>query len=224
MCIMIYLPAGVDFPIEHAQAMYRRNSDGLGIVWASRGKLHTRRALPVNSVDAQAMLINWLADSDGSPRIVHFRFATHGTVTLGNVHPFRVPTKAGRLMLAHNGVLPWDGADGLTDTQYYIDAYLAPLLSVYRDPIAALSGPLGDVIGSHIAGSKFAIMDRRGSVAVVNEGDGKWVNGAWYSNLHWQPSPILARPPPRHAKRYDPVPGYDDSSLERWDSWRYRYR
>lgn len=213
MCIMIYCPNAQQFPIASVPDFFRSNHDGIGAMFAEGGKVHTAKALPLKSVDATDFCKGAMARAGKGPMVIHFRFATHGSVSIANTHPFMVRDN---LALMHNGVLGIDTADGETDTVAYIDQYLRPIIGKARNPIAMLNGPLGEIIGAHIVGSKFALMDVKGKVALVNEGDGHWIGGVWYSNLQWRP---WVRAASKHTKRGLPL----DGNRENWDYWGRAY-
>lgn len=128
-----------------------------------------------------------------APLVFHARMCTHGTVTLDNVHPFRVP--GSNAVLAHNGTISGlgranygygnvsSGDEGMSDTRELAHVMLRGMS--YKQIKAA--GPLIEHIGDW---SKFAIMDgRTGDVTCL----GKWARqdrdtGVAYSNLNFLPT------------------------------------
>lgn len=189
MCVIVVKPANFSLSAADTSAMYSRNSDGIGIMYAESGAIRTAKALPATAADA----VDFIAEHAPHERecIIHFRYATHGSVSIENTHPFPV---VDGLFLAHNGVL-FTGADDCgtgTDTEAYIRYYLRPLLTHASDPLEMARAPeFVAVIGEHITGSKFVLLDRHGVVTIINEIDGKTIERdnlqIWCSNLHWQP-------------------------------------
>lgn len=217
MCIMLYVSPGAKFPHEKVLDWYGRNGDGLGSVFAHGEKLHIDKVMPLDAIDAHAFCNRAVKSANGSPLIIHFRYATSGPVDKAGTHPHLVRSD---LALAHNGVLDIDhDRRRESDTQAYIRDYLSPILGGCRDPIARLRGPLGAVIGAHVAGSKFLLMDRHGEVAIINEDEGHWSEGVWYSYPAWRAK--------KHRKIADDwdVPALDTSLGYGWARWRgQRYR
>lgn len=196
MCLLAYAPNTVKPPFTDAEVrdIYNANPDGFGSIMPGGA---ITKSLPVDKDDALDKYHRVLAKANGGPLVLHWRLATHGTETLANCHPFEVRCGRGRsrdtIYLAHNGVLDCKGlglktGDG-TDTAAYIRAYLEPVLTRYaaKEAIRALSSHLGQMIGAHIGHSKFALMDRAGDIAIVNESLGSMHNGTWISNTNWKP-------------------------------------
>lgn len=219
MCIMLYISPGATFPQSKVQEWFGHNSDGLGSVFARDGKLHVDKTLARDAIDANVFCAQSVARANGAPLIIHFRYATSGLVDDGGTHPHMVRSD---LAIAHNGVLSIEhDADKESDTQAYVRDYLRPVLGTCKDPIARLRGPLGKVIGAHVSGSKFVLMDKHGEVAIINPDAGHWSGGVWYSFRAWVR--------PKHKKLADYYDGYPpaiDTSLglvwDRWQGQRYR--
>lgn len=110
----------------------------------------------------------------GDPCIIHFRWATHGSVKIENCHPFA----KGDVKFAHNGVLPVVPRGDMTDSETAFDNIIYPAIMIngFRSEEA-------DRIIKQTAGtSRFAIMDGR-DVELF----GTWyeIGGVYYSNLNW---------------------------------------
>lgn len=213
MCIMVYAPQGARFPLADVPAFFRSNKDGIGAAFGDGRKVRIFRAMVKNAEEATAFCKDVIGKAKGRSLIVHFRFATHGAINLDNVHPFRLCGSA----LFHNGVLDIDTETGEVDTAVYCARYLAPIIG-NRSAVDALAGPLGEVIGSHIdTSNKFAVIDKRGKVAIVNEASGAWYNGVWLSNMNWKPRNRIQRG--YHWKDKAAWPGYAvDTTFDRWST------
>lgn len=116
MCVIIVKPKGVELPTD--LLLYkaaRRNHDGCGYV-ASNGEYH--RTL---SFDRFAISFYKNVKKEDAA-IIHFRWATQGSVAVRNCHPF---FKCG-IYFAHNGVLPYRPYKDITDSQFAFERYLLP--------------------------------------------------------------------------------------------------
>lgn len=156
-----------------------------------------------------------LAIPPDSPLIFHARLCTHGTITMDNVHPFRVPKS--RAILAHNGTISGLGVssssyayysngygksysesedESLSDTRELAHKMLAGLS--YREIVRAR--PMIEHIGGW---SRFAIMDGA-SGHVTRMGSWTWEDpktGVHYSNLNFMPKAAPSNPGIAYAQR-----------------------
>ena len=105
---------------------------------------------------------------------VHFRWATHGSVKVGNCHPFVYNDFA----MMHNGVLPIKSRHDRTDSQIFLQQSLGPMLRAF--------GAASDVVSATLnaTGSRFAILDKKQKQISIF---GKWsmIDGVYYSNLRF---------------------------------------
>lgn len=166
MCVILYKPAGKQLPNNATLFQcYRVNHDGMGfctptMVYHTLSYIDFVNALEVVPVD--------------EPCIIHFRWATHGSVKESNCHPF----VAGDVKFAHNGVLPIPSENDMTDSEIALRRYIYPTIKEY-----GFESPEADAVIEEIAGtSRFAIMKGR-KVELF----GKWYKrkGIYYSNLNW---------------------------------------
>lgn len=167
MCVICVKPAGVPMPaLAEIKAMAEANPHGFGFC-TSTGKFY-------KSTDF-AIFAERLAEvrTDESC-VMHFRFATHGSVRNRNCHPFR----DGDLFFAHNGVLPYPSVGDRTDSEYAFRNILAPVVREYGLRSPELTAAVDAIIG----GSRFAFL--RGADVLTF---GKWfeMDGCLYSNLTW---------------------------------------
>lgn len=189
MCVIAIKPEFVSLSDADVSDMFTRNSDGLGVMWMQKGRVQTIKTLPRTPEEAIAALKRVPHEAEA---VIHFRMATHGSVSLKNTHPFEVVPG---LFVCHNGVL--DTHDlGLkcgtgTDTEAYIKQYLKPILAHAKDPyVMAHSAEFRSLVGEHIGGNKFVFLDKTGKVSVVNRHMGSTIkrgdHSLWVSNTHWQ--------------------------------------
>lgn len=111
---------------------------------------------------------------------MHFRYATTGSKKESNCHPF-LDEKTG-LAFAHNGVLPFNPAGDITDSEYAFREFVLP---AYLDADCEIGDEaFGEVVDEVCGVSRFALMDAEGRVRLF----GSWIKGAdgcWYSNMNF---------------------------------------
>lgn len=177
MCLIIYRPEGVELDEEMLLAAGRQNSDGVGLMWCRDGVIHTRRSMDTTKV------FKFMREAGSDiPIAIHFRFATHGTKTLDNCHPFRVTDD---VYMMHNGVLPvYDKGKVLSDTATYARRVLRPVVEGRTE---LFDDPAFRMLVEMSAGSsnKFLFMKNDGATGEyfwANEGLGTWRDKVWYSS------------------------------------------
>jgi hypothetical protein len=104
MCL-IAIGKCADILAADVKEMWSSNSDGAGVAAHKDGKPY-----PIKGIMKLQQLMRVLKTIPADQMIaVHFRWATHGAVTPGNTHPFRVDNDT---LLMHNGVLSEFGQAG----------------------------------------------------------------------------------------------------------------
>lgn len=178
MCLLIYKPSNVSVPSANLLHAARVNPDGAGIAYYRKRKVHVVKS-PRWSGNDVVRELERIADA---PAIIHFRMATHGSVSRDNAHPFSLPHGHAA---AHNGVIP-----GMTcrpdesDTRAFLRDFVAPYLDKSGDVSPSLLSRWGKEVG---CSNKLAIMAPTGKVHLINESSGTWIDGAWYSNTYSLP-------------------------------------
>lgn len=114
------------------------------------------------------------AESSG-PVLVHFRFATHGSKGPDNVHPFLVGAR-GEVALAHNGILPADQVDNLSDTRFW-----AETVFYGRSTRQLLSPHFRAHLEPFLGTSKIVLLGPKGEYSIFNENWGSWEGTNWFS-------------------------------------------
>lgn len=177
MCLLIYKPAGKSLDRETLINASITNPDGAGIAYATGQTVEIAKNAKWDGYDVHRELKN-LTDA---PALIHFRWATHGAVTNDNAHPFALH---GGIAGAHNGVISGYGKGDVSDTRDFFAREVVPFL--------ARGGKLESrgfkrharrwerIIGH----SKLAFIDPTGTVSLVREDLGEWVDGIWFSNLN----------------------------------------
>lgn len=182
MCLLCVRMPGADINIEYLRNANCNNPDGSGfaILRSDLSGIDT-----FCSMDGELTIAKYVEAVERDPEcwsMFHARYATHGTETVDNVHPFRVGSSK-KTVLAHNGILPVSVPKGSkrSDTRIFAENILPSMgLGVLDDrhDFAALE--------NWAAGSKIAVfsIDPRlvNNIYIVNEEDGHWSNGTWWSN------------------------------------------
>ncbi len=177
MCLIIHRPSNVTIPQDWYSNAMIHNPDGWGIMASTGTRLQISRGM------TQKGFSRAVKRYDDQEIFIHFRNATHGTVDIGNCHPFSIVNDQYAVM--HNGVINLDTSsdDNRSDSWHYANRFLAPLLVQDSDVILAPHFP--DVIGKHVGtGNKLVIMRADGSHAIVNRDQGTELHGCWLSNVY----------------------------------------
>ena len=211
MCLIIHQPSGHTLSRRDFTDIAERNPDGFGIMTAHDGVLKTFRTL--GSIDDAFAL--YVRHASGRASVLHWRYATHGTVTLDNVHPFKLTND---IAFVHNGMLSCGTPQSAqSDTAHLARTVLAPIA---RDnPRALFTSELRAVLSPLIGtGNKLAVMDNHGNVSIFNRASGMDHKGRWYSNAYaWNAPTRVVSPYHRGAllssawtvAPYDPMDAWD---------------
>lgn len=203
-------------PDDYVESAYYRNPDGIGIM-SSRGiqKFVGRKTLR----KAQRYL-KGLHES-GVSYAIHFRYATHGDITLRNCHPFELPNGNGHLM--HNGVL---GAYTSRATALDSDTAVFASEQTSADAISEAYLDYWGTVGSKIGFNKLCIMlpeSHKFHFVLVNSRQGSERDGIWYSQTYSLPQKpfVYSAPYPTTASTgYYPQRGIGrELQEERWGSY-----
>lgn len=166
MCVIIYKPTGKNLPSNKTLFQcYCQNPDGMGFATPTT-VFHSLSY--IDFMDALSRVTKY------EPCIIHFRWATHGSVKVGNCHPF----VKGDVKFAHNGVLPIASKNDMTDSEIAFRDIIYPAIQHNGFKSKETTRVINDTAGS----SRFAIMQKN-KVRLF----GKWhkVDGLYYSNLNW---------------------------------------
>ena len=173
MCLAIFKPAGKAIPVEHLENAAIANPDGAGIAYATGDAIHIEKGF----FDGAKTLAEKLSDIEHLPATIHLRWATQGTVDDTNCHPFDV----GRgWSLIHNGIIqdmPYD--ELYSDTFIYSERMRQRIQSnaTWLDRAKSIAK-----MEREIGASKLVFLNANGESVIVNEKDGHWLDGCWYSN------------------------------------------
>jgi glutamine phosphoribosylpyrophosphate amidotransferase len=168
MCVIIYKPKGVEMPSNYILARaYGMNHDGCGIASPS----HFYKGLSYNSFKRT---LNQCSVDE--PVLIHFRWATNGSVSKKNCHPF-YDSETG-VYFAHNGVLDIQTDNDMTDSETAFREALLPVIARYGLESDETEKAVHRIIGF----SKFAFMQ---DDKVLIFGAYAHYMGCYYSNLRF---------------------------------------
>jgi hypothetical protein len=187
MCLIIYAPeSATPIPDEWIDSGWQANSHGAGYMFATGGKLVVRKPFYKLKELKEAYATDHKQYGKVSAFVMHFRWSTHGTREVENVHPHILA--GGDVGLVHNGILsdftpPYKSE--MSDTAFFCSTVL-----MGRTPLQLLSEEfaksLEDMIGT---GNKLVLMDSDGNVTIPNLSQGVWDGNCWLSNASYLPSP-----------------------------------
>jgi hypothetical protein len=170
MCCILYIAAGVDTPtIATLESVYLFNRHGIGFADADGNSCKTlsfrrfTKEIQKRHRDAAC--------------IIHFRLATHGSISEKNCHPFY--DEAHNVWFAHNGVLPIRSHDDMTDSEIFFREGFIPALNDCGD----YSAPeLWQYVENERCGTRFIFMHGN-DIKML----GNWheLDGVFYSNMNW---------------------------------------
>jgi glutamine amidotransferase len=184
MCILSYLPPGTAVDEDGLFNGGISNPDGHG--WAIAAGEAVIMGKSLDLVEALDKFVEARGRYLDGPALFHSRWATHGSVRVGNVHPF-VVGGSHRTVVAHNGILPSAARPGVgddrSDSRKFADEILPRRFR--RLDRRNVQRALAQWCGKN---NKLVILtvDRRyrRNVYVVNGAAGQWdtETGIWHSN------------------------------------------
>lgn len=181
MCLIVRKPAGVVWPLGVLRSAAKKNPDGIGWMYHDGAQLRVGRYVNPNRKAYKRKLLDVAAALVDHEVVLHLRMATHGTVSPGNCHPFKV---IDGLYMMHNGVLDGEKPEGVeSDTVSFIRTKLRPLLERDRGLIymGAFMGLLEEAVGTF---NRLVFMDGSGWIGHINYDQGLMYNGCWLSNTY----------------------------------------
>lgn len=184
MCLLTFIPDYVSPDLERFAIAAKNNPDGFGFSILEKDGFLTGHGM--NFSEVANKFIDLRTKHQG-PAIFHFRWATHGSETVENCHPFYLgqdPTS----MMGHNGILPVkiQAGDDRSDTRVFA-----------QDIMPAVGGitALDDDdyykrLSAWATGSKLVFLtnneDTKHDWYIINEKDGHWDKDMWWSNHSYE--------------------------------------
>lgn len=186
MCILSFLPEGIPLDDDGVDSLWNggiSNPDGHGWAIADGDKMIVGKSL---RLDEALVEFTEAREKYLGPALFHSRWATHGSVRVGNCHPFLVG-KSHQTVLAHNGILPKDAhpkkGDDRSDTAILAEEILPRRWFRLDKPTVQRS--MSQWAGSYNKVVILTVNPRyRQNAYIINEAAGEWDNttGMWHSN------------------------------------------
>lgn len=178
MCLLTFMHEGVTPNIDDLTCGAQNNPDGFGFAIHDRTSIISFSSLNYNQVlekflDARSKC--------SGPALFHSRITTHGGTSVENCHPFTLGNDPLTVM-GHNGMLPIEAKNGRSDTRILAEDLLpswggAPILNIKKKR---------KKLSKFADGSKLVFLSANPDVQndwyIINERDGHWDNGVWWSN------------------------------------------
>lgn len=121
--------------------MHRMHPDGMGFV---------SETMSYKGLNFETFIKHFHKIPANENVIIHFRFATHGSVKKRNCHPF----KDADIWFAHNGVLAIPTRGDITDSEAAFRGYIMPIVRLFGYGSSEMDSVIYKIIGT----SKFALM------------------------------------------------------------------
>jgi hypothetical protein len=180
MCLALSKPAKMTLDKDAMAVAYSENADGCGFAVRINGRVLIDKGLWTFE-EFWARLTPYMAYE----ALVHFRWASAGTISQENCHPFAVHSGSA---LIHNGHMGSYGTVTQSDTAHWVARVLNPLLKRYP---SALTDPiLVQLLEDSIGGSKMCLMTPHDTL-ILNEHLGHERHGVWYSNTSYIQKPAV---------------------------------
>ena len=172
MCCLIIKPKNKRMPsFDTLRACATANPDGFGFVSTKR---------EYRSMDFYDFYRELRKVGQREKCVIHFRWATHGSVCKANCHPFK--DAESRFYFAHNGVLSIPTADDMTDSETAFRDVVLPSIMKNGFGSSQMIKDTNEVRGC----SRFAIYDRDND-AVLTLGQFDEYEGCFFSNMRFLP-------------------------------------
>ena len=176
MCLAIYKPKGEPVPLKRLKTGFARNPHGAGFAYVAKdGRVKIQKGFFTFESFYNAYL-----NIGGKKKamLIHFRWATKGSKTKANCHPFPLPNNQA---MVHNGTIQRILCkDGGSDSSNFAKRVLSPIIKKDSDFIHTVAGQ--KLINLAIGESKVAVLDEDGNATIFNENKGHWDGEIWYSN------------------------------------------
>ncbi len=179
MCLAILQLPGSKISRRELREAFRCNDDGAGFMYNRDGELIIRKGF-FSFRSFYSTYRNDYTRNQKSVFVIHFRAATHGNKDKLNCHPFRVKNEVG---FVHNGILSgYSYTHNLSDTALFNINVLQnlPKTFMFNKGIVKLLNEFCDN-----ESSKMVILDGEGNYLVLNETEGHWRDGAWFSGYSY---------------------------------------
>jgi len=198
MCIIVYKPNNTPMPDYNIlMNCFDSNPDGAGYMYQdynSKKVIINKGFMNFDSFITAIESLSNNIDITASNLVIHFRYATQGSINPANCHPFPITAKVKQLRqsnitantaIVHNGVIPfcsnYNSKNKLSDTQIFIRDYLSKMNN------NTLFNPAVLALIEESTNSKFVIMDSNRIELIGNfiEDQGIYYSNDTYKLSRW---------------------------------------
>jgi len=161
MCVIVVKCKGSDFaPLDAIEKCIRQNPDGFSMAWNENGELKTWKSMDPAEAKAKYKELTETLDPAETALLFHARIATHGSNRIENCHCWT----HGNIAFAHNGILPIDNRDDMTDSETFFRDLFVPAMEGCGLEFALRMSK------AFIARSnnKLAVIDNEGHISLVS--------------------------------------------------------
>jgi predicted glutamine amidotransferase len=179
MCIIIVNTPKATLAKQTLRNCWENNGDGAGMLFIDSNGLNTYKELTsFKNFYNEYMRIR--KEHTKTNIVLHFRISTHGKVNETNCHPFMVDEHIG---FAHNGMIyDMPHSQDYSDTWMFNEHIMKNMKAGFEYNDVVL-----DMLESFIgAGNKLAFLNDKNEFFIVNEKQGHWSNGCWFSNSSYK--------------------------------------
>lgn len=202
MCIIVYKPANIQLPDYNTLAnCFDSNPDGAGLMYRDNNSnqiIIQKGFMSFNSLYTAIQSLQNEIDITAADIILHFRYATQGSISPCNCHPFPITKKtkdlkelktSSKIAMVHNGVINFctdyqnknKKTAVLSDTQIFIRDYLSKMNNSTLFNSAVLQ------LIEESTNSKFIFMDAKHIELIGDfiEDRGIYYSNSTYKNSRW---------------------------------------
>lgn len=172
MCILITKEKGVRYPSTQTIVnCMDSNPDGFAMAYSYKGRLMTYKTLDRDEFISEYEKVTTRCNPSDVAMIIHCRIATHGSVSVDNCHCWTGRILGCRMAFAHNGILPIEAQNDMTDSETFLRKYLQHSKTLTH---------FLKTVNKFIGNSKLAFLDSDGNILRF----GMFITdfGAQYSN------------------------------------------
>jgi predicted glutamine amidotransferase len=173
MCIAI-LNTKNTLKEDYINNSWENNNQGAGLLYNENGKLVTFKTYKKKEFKKEYYKVR---NRISGKIVLHFRIATSGHTPYVNLHPFLVNDNLG---FVHNGIISNLGDDKFSDTYYFNE-----MLKTFQHDFINCKTTI-EIISKFIGSSKLIFLDSNDNHTIVNEKNGHWKEGNWFSNNSYE--------------------------------------
>ena len=182
MCLLTFMHAGCMADEQHLSNGAINNPDGFGFAIHAGTHIISHSGLNFDRVYERFLTER---RNHSGPALFHSRITTHGGTSLDNCHPFQVGRDT-NTVVAHNGMLPIAARDGKSDTRIFAEE----MFPAMGGAATLNSKRMRKKLSKFADGSKLVFLsanpDVQNDYYIINESDGHWDDGVWWSNSSYK--------------------------------------